>query len=171
MALALELGLDRAADGAVRRAWAALERQGIESLVSHIPSIRPHLTLVVSEDAGGLRACAGELRGQIIPLRVELVGPGLFAAEPAVLHLSVTPTAALLDVHARVATTLADAGVELWPHYAPGAWMPHCTLSMGVVRERLGDAIAACLDQPLPIPAGLGGARLTDSLTGATSPL
>jgi 2'-5' RNA ligase len=171
MALALELGLDRAADEAVRRVWAALERQGIESLVSHIPSIRPHMTLLVSEDADGLRACADELRSQIRSLPVELVGPGLFAAEPAILYLSVAPTAALLDLHARVAAALADAAVELWPHYRPGRWMPHCTLSMGVARERLADAVAACLDGPLPIPAGLGDARLTDSLTGATSPL
>lgn len=171
MALALELGLDRAAEEAVRGLWAALEREGVASLVAHIPSIRPHLTLVVSEDADGLRACAGELRGQICPLQVELVGPGVFAAEPAILYLSVAPTAALLNLHARVATTLAAGGVELWPHYRLGVWMPHCTLSMGVARERLGDAIAACLDHPLPILAGLTDPRLTDSLTGASAAL
>jgi 2'-5' RNA ligase len=171
MALALELGLDGAADAAVRGLWEALEQRGVASLRSHTPSIRPHLTLVVSEDADGLRACAGELRSRIGSLPVELVGPGLFAADPAILYLSVAPTAALLDLHARVAAAVADAGVELWPHYLPGEWVPHCTLSMGVARERLGDAIATCLDQPLPIPAGLRDARLTDSLTGATSPL
>jgi 2'-5' RNA ligase len=171
MALALELGLDGAADAAVRGLWEALEQRGVASLRSHMPSIRPHLTPVVSEDGDGLRASAATLRGRIAPLPVELVGPGLFAGDPAILYLSVASTAALLNLHGVVAAALADAGVELWPHYRPGAWMPHCTLSMGVARQRLGDAIATCFDQPLPIPAVLGDARLTDSLTGATSPL
>lgn len=171
MALAFELGLDPAADEAVRMLWAALEQVGVASLGSHLPLIRPHVSLLVSEDSGGLRACAARLRRQIRPCRVVLVGPGFFPADPPIMYLAASPSAGLLDMHRRVSRTLAAGSVDVWPHYREGEWMPHCTLSMGVPRDRLGEAVATCLAYPLPVVADLVEPRLTDSVTGDSAGL
>ena len=73
--------------------------------------------------------------------------------------------------HARVSAALAAAEVDVWPHYRPGTWLPHCTLSMGVPTEVVAHALAACLASPLPVRARLRAAALADSVTGATTPL
>jgi hypothetical protein len=85
--------------------------------------------------------------------------------------LAVTSDPELVALHARVSAALEVAGVDIWPHYRPGTWLPHCTLSMGVPAGALGQALATCLASPLPLRARLRAAALTDSVTGATSPL
>jgi hypothetical protein len=42
---------------------------------------------------------------------------------------------------------------------------------MGVPADALAEALAACLASRLPLPARLRAAALTDSVTGATTPL
>ncbi len=171
MALALELGLNADADGAVRALWEALEQASVPSLATHRPAIRPHVTLAVSDDASALRRAGPHLRRRIDPVEVQLVGPGLFGSLPPILHQIVGATEELLSMHRAVVAALGEAGVELWPHYEPAAWVPHCTLSMGVPAELLGDAVRACLAAPLPLDATLSAPMLTDSETGDTAPL
>ena len=55
MALALEMGLDPEGDRAIRDVWSRLEQLGVPSLEGHVPSIRPQLSLTVTDDADGLR--------------------------------------------------------------------------------------------------------------------
>lgn len=141
------------------------------SLATHVPAIRPHVTLAVTDDADGLRAVAGGLRSLMRPVEVELVGPAFFPTAPPILFLSVGPTEQLLTLHRDAAEVLGSAGVDVWPHYRPGAWMPHCTLSMGVPDGRRGDAVDACIAAGLPIRMPLGEPMLTDSETGETTPL
>ena len=64
MALALEMGLDRAGDQAIRDLWSRLEQLGVPSLQGHVPSIRPHLSLTVTDDADGLRQQRHDRREQ-----------------------------------------------------------------------------------------------------------
>jgi len=108
VALALEMGLDPEGDRAIRDAWLRLEQLGVRSPEGHVPSIRPHLSPTVTDDADGL---------------------------------------------------------------PPGIWLPHCTPSMGVPADALAEALATYLASPLPLPAHLRAAALTDSVTGATTPL
>ena len=171
MALALELGLGMEADGAVRELWSALEADGVPSLASHLPGIRPHLTLVVSEDADRLRGCAARLRELVSEQPVTLTGPGLFPGPRPVLYLAAAATAELLALHAAVCELAEAAGVGIWPHYRPGTWLPHCTLSMAVPEQGLEPALRRCLSAALPIAARLGDPALTDSVSGETAPL
>jgi 2'-5' RNA ligase len=171
VALALEMGLDPAADLAVRGLWSQLQRLGVPTLESHQPGIRPHLSLVVADDADGLREYGPRLALGGVETRVEVSAVSLFPADPPVLVLAVAPASELVSLHARVSGALAAAGVEVWPHYRPGTWLPHCTLSMGVPADALSEAVAACLASPLPLRARLRDAVLTDSVTGATTPL
>jgi hypothetical protein len=168
MALALELGLDAVADGVVRRLWTRLDEAGVPSLATHLTAIRPHVSLLVSDDAERLRAAAESLRSLVSPVAARLVGPAFFPAQPAILYLAVTPADALVALHRRVFAATAEQGLDVWPHYRPGEWVPHCALSMGVAERSLGAAVTVCMEQPLPIEARLGDPRLTDSRSGAT---
>jgi 2'-5' RNA ligase len=171
VALALEMGLDREGDRAIRDLWSGLEQLGVPSLLGHEPSIRSHLSLAVTDDADGLRQHAPGLALHGVESDIEMAAVSLFPADPPLLVLAVAPAPALVALHARVSAALAAAGVDVWPHYRPGTWLPHCTLSMGVPPGALADALAACLASPVPVRARLRAAALTDSVTGATTPL
>ena len=169
MALALEMGLDPEAARAIRDLWSRLARLGVPSLEGHVPSIRPHLSLTVTDDGDGLREQAPVLALHGVETEIEMAAVSLFPADPPVLVLAVAPAPELVALHERVSAALA--GVDIWPHYRPGTWLPHCTLSMGVPANALAEALAACLASPLPLRARLRAAALTDSITGATTPL
>jgi len=171
VALALEMGLDPEGDRAIRDLWSRLEQLGVPTLQGHVPSIRPHLSLTVTDDADGLREHALGLALRGVETDIEMAAVSLFPADPPVLVLAVAPAPQLVALHARVSGALVAAGVDVWPHYRPGTWLPHCTLSMGVPAELVADASAACLASPLPVRARLRAAALTDSVTGATTPL
>jgi hypothetical protein len=53
------------------------------------------------------------------------------------------------------------AGVAVSPLYAPGAWVPHCTVSMRVPRPVLTQAMRLCLET-LPIGATFTAAAVAD---------
>jgi len=165
------MGLDREGGRTIRDLWSRLEQLGVPSLKAHAPSIRPHVSLAVTDDADGLRQHAPGLALRGIEIDIEMAAASLFPADPPLLVLAVAPSPELVALHARVDAALAAAGVDVWPHYRPGTWLPHCTLSMGVPAEVVDDALAACLDSPLPVRARLRAAALTDSVTGATTPL
>jgi 2'-5' RNA ligase len=171
MALALELGLDGAADRQVRALWGRLEALGVPTQATHLPGLRPHVTLAVTDDAEGLRAAARSLGLGAVSVEIEVTAPGLFMAEPPILMLAVSPAPELVALQERVSERLAADGVAAWPHFIPGTWMPHVTLSMGAPAELLGDAVAACLELPLPLVTRAGEPALTDSVTGASERL
>jgi hypothetical protein len=171
MPLALELGLDADAEREVLALWDALERAEVPSLATHAFPLRPHVTLVVSDDLTGLRRARAALRPLIEPQPVELVGPAFFPTEPPILHLAVGATQELLAMHRAAVEALQAAEVQMWPHYQIAFWVPHCTLSMGVPLDRLDDALIASLARPLPIRTVLHDARLTDTETGETETL
>jgi 2'-5' RNA ligase len=171
MALVVELGLAAEAEGQVRMMWDALERAGVPSMATHVPAVRPHVTLAVTDDADRLRQMREPLRALIDTVRTELIGPAFFATEPPIMHLAVKVTPELLSLHRRVIDALERGGVPLWPHYETAVWVPHCTLSMGVPRPQLGEAVDACLASGLPIATALAAPMLTDSETGETAAL
>jgi hypothetical protein len=87
-----------------------------------------------------------------------------------VLWLGPVPTQELIDHHAAVSGRLAAAGLTVFDEYRPGAWVPHCTLSMRVPRPQLTEALRLCLDT-LPIPATVVGAAVADHNRGMFVPL
>ena len=164
------MGLDAEGDLAIRDLWSRLEQLRVPSLQGHVPSIRPQLSLTVTDDADGQRQHAPGLALRGVETDIEMAAV-LFSADPPVLVLAVAPAPELIALQARVSAALAAAEVDVWPHYRPGTWLPHCTLSMGVPTEMVADALAACLASPMPVRARLRAAALTDSITGATTPL
>jgi hypothetical protein len=167
---ALELYLDVDATRRIRALWLALEADGVPTLASLLQQRhRPHVSLAVAERLDP-EAVAGALRGVAVapPIVLELGFVGQFVGR--VLWLGVTPNRALLDHQALVHDRLAAAGVEVWEHYRPGRWVPHCTVSMRVPRPAMGDAVRRCLEV-LPVVATVRGAAVADHANGIVRPL
>src|SRR5437899_1843103 len=49
----------------------------------------------------------------------------------------------------------APLGRERWPHDAPAAWVPHCTLAMDLGSVTAATALALAAELPLPLEARL----------------
>lgn len=170
MVAALELYFDPVAERRIRRLWDALEEVGVQTLrdLTH-GRHRPHLSLTGAErlDAPAVQAA---LDGFTVapPLTVKLDFIGQFLGR--VLWLGPVPDAALLSHHAAVHDRLAASNVDSFDEYRPGAWVPHCTLSMRVPLTKLTEAIRLCLDV-LPIEATITGAAVADYARDEYTPI
>ncbi|MEU8237279.1 2'-5' RNA ligase family protein [Actinoplanes missouriensis] len=160
MVAALELYLDVDATRRIRTLWRALDDEGIPSLGSLHQKHRPHVSLAAAHHIDP-HAVADALDG--VPLGrglpVEMNFAGQFVGR--VLWLGVTVTPGLLALHEAVHTRLHERGVEVWEHYRPGRWVPHCTISLRVPNPVMGQAIRRCLEV-LPLTATITGAAVAD---------
>jgi hypothetical protein len=58
---------------------------------------------------------------------------------------------ALLAVHAAAYEMWCRHTRQRWDYYAPGQWVPHCTMAFHLPAERLDAAVGICLRAPLPL--------------------
>src|SRR5688572_6743295 len=134
MVAALELYFDHVTERRIRVLWDALEAEGVQSMRGLLAGRhRPHLSLAVADELDP-DAVAKALDGFEVapPLTVELLYTGWFVGR--VLWLGPAPSVALLAHQAEVWRRLSVHGIALSDKYAPGAWVPHCTMSMRVAR-------------------------------------
>jgi hypothetical protein len=151
---ALELHLDVDATRRVRTLWRALGEEGIPTLGS------------LHQKHAAATALDGLAVGRGLTLRMDFVGQ--FVGR--VLWLGVTMTSELMEHHRLVHERLSAGGVEVWEHYRPGLWVPHCTVSMRVPNPMMAPAIRRCLEI-LPLTATVTGAAVTDHANDIAHPL
>ncbi|GIF73832.1 2'-5' RNA ligase family protein [Asanoa siamensis] len=170
MVAALELYLDTTATRRLRTLWRALEAEGIPTLASLQDSKhRPHVSLAAASRLAPdevVAALGDAPLGRGLALDMDFVGQ--FVGR--VLWLGVTPTPALLDLHREAHERLAKGGIEVWEHYRPGRWVPHCTVSLRVPNPLMGPAVRRCLEI-LPLRATVTGASVTDHANDIAHPL
>ncbi|HWQ14486.1 MAG TPA: 2'-5' RNA ligase family protein [Roseiflexaceae bacterium] len=110
--------------------WELLERRyGVRAARA---AIHPHMTYVVGE-GGDPQALAERLdvaASAAAPLTVTIDGLGIFCGPSPVIFLRVIHDAVLAQLYARIVEAVRRAGLALWPHYAPGTWVPHVTLAL-----------------------------------------
>ena len=169
MSAALELYFDRAAERRIQVLWNALATAEVPTLRQLSHRHRPHLSLVGAELLDPV-AVAAALAGlpAAPPVALTFQYAGQFVGR--VLFLGPAPSLPLLTHHAEVWRRLSAAGLDLSPLYAPGAWVPHTTLSMRVPRLALTEATRRCLEF-LPIDATITGAAVVDHKRDVRVPL
>jgi 2'-5' RNA ligase len=167
MAYALELQFDPAADAAVRGLWAALEAAGIPTPAREVG--RPHLSLARCDavDPARLAAALSGFARAESAFEIAFGGLGVFAPE-AWVFLAPVASERLLQLHARVHDWLggltADASGVTAVHsdsYAPGRWVPHCTLTTRLEPALAAKAVERCLRTDLPRAARIERIGLT----------
>lgn len=132
MPLAITLSLDPTTTASVQRIWCALARQTGDDDALRL-GYAPHLTLAVVADAeasADIERLVFAAIGSWDALPLTLAGFGVFPAPSPVLWLAPVVTRRLLARHQALCTALAPHTID--PHYRPGAWVPHVTLSQGV---------------------------------------
>ena len=135
MAFAIELALDAASAAPVRALWRRLAEAGARFMADS--GADPHVSLVIWDGLDVERAAAeiAALAAETAPLPVSFTHVSAFGAE--VVYLALAHSTRLADLQAQLDTRLAGLGRERWPHYAPAAWVPHCTLAMDLGRGTL----------------------------------
>ena len=149
MPFAIELALDPAAGAAVRRIWRELEAAGITDMARS--GADPHISLGIW-NALDLRACQAELAAfarEIEPIPVTLASVRTFSTGTVFLAPGADP--GLVALHAGFHRRFAQLGTGAWDYYAPGLWVPHCTLAMDLTPELTPTALAIARRAPLPL--------------------
>ena len=139
MPYAVTLPLDDVAAAHVRRIWFALSEQAGAGDAIRL-GYGPHITLAVLPDAipvAGVENAVCHAAASWTVLPVTLAGFGLFPGTTPVIWVAPIVTAGLLASDASLHADLAPLPVD--PHYRPGFWMPHVTLSQE------GTSSAACM--------------------------
>ncbi|MEE6176665.1 2'-5' RNA ligase family protein [Mycobacterium sp. 050134] len=142
MVHSIELLFDPGTEAAIRRIWDGLAAPGEPGDSIRTPPGRPHVTLAVADriadDADALlRPLAARL-----PLPCIVGAPLLLGRSGAILARLLVPTAALLDLHARVHDACrAWLLPEPAPNSLPGRWTPHVTLARRVEGPALERAL------------------------------
>jgi 2'-5' RNA ligase len=129
MPYAVTLRLDEEAAIPVERIWRALAEQLGDDDAIRL-SYAPHITLAVltdSVEAGEIERVVFGLVDAWEALPVVLAGLGIFPGQPPVIWAAVTVTELLLARHGALCAALAPHVID--PHYRPGSWVPHVTLS------------------------------------------
>jgi 2'-5' RNA ligase len=106
----------------------------------------PHVTLALLQDLDPGRL-AGELRAFAAtqaPLALLLSAVGTFPGPEGVVYIAPVVTAELLDLHRRLHARLAGLAGVVNPLYAPGAWVPHCTVAYSLPEDRVPAAVGVC---------------------------
>jgi hypothetical protein len=166
---ALELYFDAATERRIHVLWNALAAVEVPTLRQLSGRHRPHLSLVgaeILEPAEVTEALAGLPVAP--PLRLSFQYAGQFVGR--VLFLGPAPSTELLAHQADVWRRLSDAGIGLSDLYAPGAWVPHTTMSMRVPRPALTEAVRRCLEF-LPMEATITAGAVVDHKRGVRAPL
>ena len=153
MPFAIELALDEASAAPVRAVWRRLADVGIRFMAES--GADPHVSLVIWDGLDVERAAAEvtTLAANTMPLDVTFTDVRAFGAE--VVYLVVAESAALAALQRRVDARLAMLGRDRWPHYAPAAWIPHCTLAMDLGSATAVTALGVAGSLTLPLAGRL----------------
>ena len=158
MPYAVELALDDATAAVVRVLWRDLAAAGFRFM--HDSGANPHVSLAIWDDVDrpaletGLAAYAAATPAlDVVFSRVDAF------TSTGVVFLAPDVNAGLLDAHAGCHQRLGAFGREAWPHYAPGVWVPHCTLAMDIP-DGLDRALGVARKAVLPLRGRLVRAEL-----------
>jgi len=146
MGYAVELNLSKDSAARVVKLWESLARESINSVMLDLGA-QPHISLAVFEDLvpAVLQDDLGRFAEVTRPLSVVLSSVGAFPTAEGVVFLAPIVTQELLGVHERFHSLLRDREGECVEYYRPGKWVPHCTVAIDIVADRIGAAIEMCV--------------------------
>ena len=143
MPFAVTLCCNASSASVVEDWWRTLAEQNVDCDRQQL-GYAPHVTLgIYADDAPAFRLAAEIERfaADWTTLAVALSGFGIFPGANTILWAAPVVTQDLLDRHRAWHEALPEIPVH--PHYRPGAWVPHVTLSAALVDP--GRALAALI--------------------------
>jgi 2'-5' RNA ligase len=158
MRIAVTLCFDPACAVLLEGMWRTLAEQNIDS-DRHQLGYAPHITLAIYPDET-LADQVGAALERIAPawqaLPIALAGLGIFPGATSILWAAPVVTTELLNRHMDLQAALPGFPVD--PHYRPGSWVPHVTLS-GALPDA-GQALAVLTSRWRPVSGFLSRLEL-----------
>jgi 2'-5' RNA ligase len=107
---------------------------------------RPHISVAgfSTVDRDVLISLVQEYAYGLEQFPVQLSAIGTFPTEENVLFLSPAPTLQLISYHQEFHHLLVKSKLVSSPYYAPGNWVPHCSVEINIPEEKLSRAIELC---------------------------
>ena len=154
MAFAVELYFDDAAETAVRHIWQSLTDNGHASPLLN-DAFTPHISLAVYDTPALEQPLFNQNLAEFVqglrPFPFRLSHIGIFATAESVVFLGATATPQLLTVHKQFHEQMTTFASMLRPYYAPGNWVPHCTITYGETAVAVSAALPILCKASLPI--------------------
>ncbi len=163
MPYAIELYFDAASESRLYSLWDEFARFG-ESSMRNVES-RPHVSLAVAGAVDLTATC--DLLNQFgrstkaFPMSLRSLGFFIFRGRIAYLAPKVTPE--LLALHERFFIEFSFVASGIWRYYEPAVWVPHCTVSVGLLPQNLASAFEACETFGLPLECHMVEIGLSES--------
>jgi 2'-5' RNA ligase len=156
MGFAVELYLDGESDRRVRALWRMLAEAGAGSRAEH-GGAAPHVSLATFEHVDHPHAVAALSRfvESCEPLTISFNSVGSFQSPERVIFLAPARDESLLATHAEFHGFLRSMALESSALYAPGRWVPHCTLAQRVPADAFEAVLRKAQDALVPFDATL----------------
>ena len=143
---ALVAMFDSKTEKLIRKIWKGLEDNNISYYASEVKDRVPHMTIASYNDLS-VEPFIDRLETYYdnkdsIPISFQTVGSFL---NTTTLFYTPTVTAALLNFHEEHHQHFKEYNDDSHSLYLPSKWVPHCTLTNRLSREKLKDAYQYCL--------------------------
>ncbi|MDQ0148301.1 2'-5' RNA ligase family protein [Eubacterium multiforme] len=157
----VDIFLDRKASRYVESIWKALSDNGIDSSLSNMEGLSPHITLAIYDDIDKDKFIAKmkEFKSKINVIDTKFDVLGVFPTTGACITTPVV-TEELLALHRKYYDYFKEFNSNARAYYLPDNWNPHCSLAMGLDKEKLMDAFKFILNMYEPFEASLEGIAL-----------
>lgn len=158
----VHLTFDAPSQAALREVQQGLKGAGLPYAAMPEQDITPHLTLAGFDefDKGVLVEALTDELEETLSFPMTFASLGAFTGENSILFLAPIVTKALLTLHERVHTVVVAYVGNSDARYAPGAWIPHCTLALGLSGPRLAEGVRQLSELKLPLQARVTQVRL-----------
>ena len=152
MSFAVQFYFDQALEAAVFELRRVLTAAGVTPTLDHLGD-RPHVSASVLPllDAEAFRSRLEHLSRSLAPFSIALSALGAFPTAEGVLFLAPAPSASLLRAQRLVHEELLGLGASPSPYYAPGAWVPHCTIGLDLPTHEVHRAFQVGLANLRPL--------------------
>ena len=157
----VDVFLDKRSSRYIKSIWSQLSEKGIDSSLINTDGLFPHITLAIYEEIDEEKFIAKmkefKSKMQIIDTRFDVLG-----VFPDTGACFVTPvvTEELLSLHRDYYEYFKEFEDTARKYYRPGMWNPHCSLAMGLNKEKMKEAFNIILDIFEPFEASLDGIAL-----------
>lgn len=95
------------------------------------------------------RTVVSEIAASTHSFKASIAGIGVFTGKEPVLYLNLVKNRKLMDLHEVLWDRLLDSTQEMNAYYAPAEWVPHITLTYGMLQPKdLACAVAELMFEP-----------------------
>lgn len=137
----------------IRKVQQGLKGAGLSHPATLEQDMTPHLTLAGFDefDRSELVEALTDELDEALSFFMTFASLGAFTGENSILFLAPIVTKALLTLHERVHRVVIAHVGNSDARYAPGVWIPHCTLALGLSVPQLAEGIRQLSELKLPL--------------------